>query len=223
MLKQQNINNLIDIFKAFSNSENAFFMSKYMKENFIYFGIKTPLRREITIDWISSIKKNHSEQIPIIAKELWLLEEREFQYVALELLFFHIKKVSVDFIDDIEWFITKKSWWDTVDMLSVHVAGKYFQKYPNETIEKVMIWNKSKNMWLNRAAILFQLKYKQDIDLDLLEKIILTHAESKEFFIQKAIGWMLREHSKRDSKFVWDFLDSHKLKPLCIREASKYL
>ena len=58
-------------------------------------------------------------------------------------------------------------------------------------------WMESDNIWLNRISIIFQLKYKEKTDTKFLEKAILTNANTDEFFINKAIGWALREYSKQ--------------------------
>ena len=85
--------------------------------------------------------------------------------------------------------------------------------------------SKDENMWLRRIAILHQLKFKEDTDEKLLEEIIKNNFGSKEFFINKAIGWILREYSKTNNIWVRNFLDEYKdvLSPLSIREGSKIL
>ena len=89
--------------------------------------------------------------------------------------------------------------------------------------EKIMLeWSQSDNMWTNRSAILHQLKFKQQTDAELLFKIIKQHTDSKEFFIQKAIGWALREYAKTSPDVVKVFVEEHSLKPLSKREALKH-
>ena len=96
-------------------------------------------------------------------------------------------------------------------------------KIDREYGEKVMLeWSKSDNMWTNRSAILHQLKFKQETNTDLLFEIIKQHSSSKEFFIQKAIGWVLREYAKTNPDLVKEFVEGHPLKPLSKREALKH-
>ena len=83
-------------------------------------------------------------------------------------------------------------------------------------------WSLSDNMWTNRSAILHQLKFKQETDADLLFRIIQQHSTSNEFFIQKSIGWALREYAKTDPDLVMSFVEKHPLKPLSKREALKH-
>jgi 3-methyladenine DNA glycosylase AlkD len=70
---------------------------------------------------------------------------------------------------------------------------------------------------------LFQLKYKKTLDTSLLTAIILQNSDSNEFFINKAIGWILREYSKTNPKWVKNFIESYALHPLSVREGCKYL
>ena len=122
-----------------------------------------------------------------------------------------------------EQLITKKSWWDTVDMLAQKQVGWIAKNHPEvieETIEK---WSVSDHLWLRRSAILFQLKYKENTNEELLYRYIIINAESEDFFIQKAIGWALREYSKTNPQSVRDFIANHQLAKLSVREGSKYI
>jgi len=122
-----------------------------------------------------------------------------------------------------EWLIINKSWWDTVDSLASNCVGTYFRFYPEKIEYYNSKWITSDNMWLNRTAIIFQLKYKKDTDFELLKNNIRHHSHQREFFIKKAIGWSLREYSKVNPSAVIKFIDENELQNLSIREASKYL
>jgi 3-methyladenine DNA glycosylase AlkD len=122
-----------------------------------------------------------------------------------------------------EQLITTKSWWDTVDAIAPKAVGKIADKFPEVVPETIDGWATHDYMWLKRAAILFQLKYKQKTDEELLYQYIRQNAASKEFFIQKAIGWALREYSKTNPASVKKFIEGQPLAPLSVREGSKYL
>ena len=108
-------------------------------------------------------------------------------------------------------------------MLAQHPVGTIALNYPEVIPETIIDWAQSENMWLRRTAILFQLKYKENTDEELLSEIIKQNAGSKEFFIQKAIGWALREYSKTNPESVKKFIAENKLPKLSQREGSKYL
>ena len=117
--------------------------------------------------------------------------------------------------------IVHKSWWDTVDATAKYV-GVFFKKHPHLTKPTTLRWITSDNRWLQRMAIIFQLAYKKETDVDLLFEYVLRKADSEEFFIQKAIGWALRQYAKIDAAEVKRFVEVTDLKPLSKREALKH-
>jgi 3-methyladenine DNA glycosylase AlkD len=211
------IESLIALFRENANEDQAIPMNAYMKNNFIHLGIKTPLRRELLKTFL---KENPLEKEWISI--LWELPEREYQIAAVDMLALIRKKLTAEDLPLVERLITTKSWWDTVDALAAHIAGEIFRKDEAARRDYVMQWNESDNMWLNRTAILHQLTYKTRTDEDLLYRCVLRHAESNEFFHQKAIGWALRTYAKVNPGSVLEFVESHKLKPLSRREALKH-
>ena len=122
-----------------------------------------------------------------------------------------------------EYMIRKKSWWDTVDFIATKLVGELFKKYPQQRKIKTGKWLESGNIWLQRTAILFQLKYKKDTDIKHLFETINRTKDIHIFFIEKAIGWALREYSKTDAEAVLNFVENTKLAPLSHREALKWL
>ena len=210
----------VEMSKAVNQTESVA-MAAYMKNKFPFLGIKQPLRKAVSKSILKELAQLPPNRFKFIVKHLWNLPEREFQYCATDFLEFCIKKWDEDFIETIEWLIVNKSWWDTVDLIAAHFAGGYFKRFPENRIDIVQKWNNSENMWLNRTAILFQLGYKKETDVALLFKIILKHKSSNEFFIQKAIGWALRQYSYTDTNAVIDFVEKSDLKPLSRREALK--
>lgn len=116
-----------------------------------------------------------------------------------------------------------KPWWDTIDSVDKTI-GHIALNYP-EVNETLVEWSVSDSIWLRRIAIDHQRLRKEQTDTELLEKIIEANLEDTEFFINKAIGWSLRDYSKTDPNWVRDFVNRHRdrMAPLSIREASKYL
>ena len=206
-----------------ADTENAFSMKKYMKGQFEFYGIKSPVRKEISKVFLKTYGYPVSEEIESIVKDTWDLPQRELQYFTMEMLGRLVKKGAPDRIELYEYLITNKSWWDTVDYIASNLVGVHFQKYPEQILPRTKSWMDSGNIWLHRTALLFQLKYKKDTDLNLLSEYINQLKGSKEFFINKAIGWMLREYSKTDADWVIDFVNTNELAPLSKREALKWL
>ncbi|CAJ1953588.1 unnamed protein product [Cylindrotheca closterium] len=206
------------------NKQKGAEMKKYLKDHFSCLGIQRPARNTIQKPWLAVIKADFQVDPWDLAWELWEQEHREFQHVAIDYMkTFPKKSYKKDDHIKIERFITSKSWWDTVDFLASHVAGNYFQNCP-EMIESVITkWRHSDDMWLNRTSLLFQLRYKETTDFELLKGLVLQYLEVKEFFIQKAIGWSLRQYSRTNPDAVRDFIADLELSTVARREAIKYI
>jgi len=214
---------LVKSFKANTNPANAEPMAKYMKNHFPYLGIKTPLRKELFRDFIKENGLPEISNLKQIILDLWDLPEREYQYIAIGLLRKFSKKWDEDFIDLFETLIITKSWWDSVDGLASWMIGTHFKRFPHLRDKYIDKWMRSGNMWLQRTCLLFQLGYKEKTDEMLMGSIIMALNGSKEFFINKAIGWILREYSKTDGQAVINFVENNDLSNLSKREALKWL
>jgi 3-methyladenine DNA glycosylase AlkD len=209
-------------FKQNKNPENAFAMAKYMKNNFPFFGIKTEERRRIFKEIWKENKEEVSANARAIALGLYSKPEREFQYCAIEILIKELKgNYKKEDIHLIEKLLINNSWWDSVDTIAKYILGQYLTEFQLETKKVIERFSTAENMWLNRSVILFQLGYKQKTSADLLFSECLKHSHSKEFFIQKAIGWALREYAKSNPEDVQEFVKTNTLKPLSKKEALK--
>jgi 3-methyladenine DNA glycosylase AlkD len=199
-------------------------MAKYMKNNFSFLGIKTPERKVLNKEFFKEYGLPDNSNFKTIIEELWAQPEREFHYLALVILEKFVKKAPKEQIDFYEHLAVRNSWWDSIDYIAPHHMGIHFKIYP-ELIESYVIrWAESENIWLKRCAILFQLKYKADTDLKLLYRIIDITKDTGEFFVNKAIGWILREYSKTDAEEIIRYVDKHpELSPLTKREAMKVI
>jgi len=215
--------NLKALFEKNSDPSQAAPMKKYMRDQFDYLGIKTPQSKMLMKEFIGKQGLPPIEELDTILRDLWALPQREFQYVAMNLLDRFEKKLPANFIITLEYLIVTKSWWDTVDTLASHPVGTHFQRYPAVKKKYLAKWRKSKNLWLRRTAILFQLGYKKETDFNLLCEIIRENLGSDEFFINKAIGWALRQYAYTDAKAVKKFVKATDLHPLSRREAMKHL
>jgi 3-methyladenine DNA glycosylase AlkD len=215
------VEDLYELFKFAGNPELAKGAEVYMKNQFKFFGIYTNERRTLSNTYIKEVGLLSSKELVKTVKELYNQPYREFQYVAMELIAFHKKQWTEDIIKLAEFCITHKSWWDTVDNIASLILTDYFKKYPHQINSVTSIWNNSSNMWLQRSSIMFQKAFKKETNTQLLSKYILNCNHSKEFFIQKAIGWALREYSKTNPLWVKNFVANNTLAPLSKREALK--
>lgn len=222
-----NIHELIDILakelNLLSDQNRSLGAAAYMKHKFVFIGVDATTRKNIQKDWFKLINDHFHLRWEIIT-ELWLKEEREYHYVAIDWINSWNKKYleEVD-IEKLEWLLTNHSWWDSVDAIASNVLGTYFQKFPTKIHEVISIWRDSDNFWLQRSCLIFQLKYRGNVNFELLKSLIIQFMPNKEFFIQKAIGWSLRQYSKFNSSEVKLFVEEVNLQGLARREATKYI
>ena len=210
-------------FKRQGNPSIATEQKAYMRDQFEFFGIKATDRRQVQKPFLVKEHLPPKEELPDLVKALWKQPQREFHLFSQELVFKYIKKFDKEDMSLLEHMVTHQSWWDTVDYIAVHLMGNYFKKFPDERRTYVDKWLDSGNMWLRRCALLFQLKYKTDLDTELLVHVIQPLLGSKEFFINKAIGWVLREYSKTDPEWVEDFVYHTELHSLSRKEALRII
>ncbi len=200
-------------------------MKAYLKNKFELFGAKGPVQKAVFKKIWNTAKEDILKNWKALVYLLWEAEEREHQYFAMEIIRKVEKKLTIDDLDDVEYWITHKSWWDTVDFLASHAVGSIL-KDDRFLMESVSArYFKSENLWLMRTAIIFQLFYKHNTHEFLLFALIDDTKGSKEFFINKASGWALRQYSKVNPAAVKEFIESRRseLSNLTIKEGSKYL
>lgn len=221
MKKEWDSKGIIERFEANRNEEFAVPMAAYMRNQFAFLGIKTPLRKELLKEQFLEYQLPEPEELKTEVWKLYELQEREYQYAAIALLEKMAKHLSVDDLPFLRQLIESKSWWDSVDSIAPRAVGHVVRTERRDGAAVMLEWAQTDNMWTNRAAILHQLKYKQETDTAVLQRIILQHAASHEFFIQKSIGWALREYAKTDAQWVRSFVSENALMPLSRREALK--
>ena len=216
---------LLDLINDLEENRNELLaesMSKYMQDKFRFLGVRGASRTEIYKKYFPEARKSKAIDWDFI-ENCWKKEEREFQYVVVYYLKAMQKFLKREDISRLKYLIVTKSWWDTVDLLAKVVGSLVICI---EGYDQIMLeWSKDNNMWLKRVAILYQLSLKEKVDEIILDKILVNNLGDIEFFINKAIGWALRDYSKYNPEWVKEFIRKNKdnMANLSIREASKYI
>ena len=216
------LSDLINDFEKNSNELLAESMEKYMQDKFRFLGIRGGTRTEIYKKYFPDARKTKTIDWDFVER-CWNKEEREFQYAVVYYLKAIQRFLKREDISRLKYLIVTKSWWDTVDLLA-KVVGSLVLRI--EGYDQIMLeWSKDSNIWLRRVAILYQLSLKDKVDEQILDNILVNNLGNSEFFINKAIGWALRDYSKFNPEWVREFIKENKanMTNLSIREASKYL
>lgn len=211
-----------DGFIQLADPEKAVLLAKYMRNQFEFFGLQAPERKSVYKDFLKSEKKKKVIDWDLLNKA-WNDENREFQYFVCDYLIAMKKFVDFEDIPNVEKFVRTKQWWDTIDAL-IKVYGDVGLR--DERMNSLMLkWSTDSDFWVRRLSIEHQLLRKEKMNTDLLDKILQNNLSSDEFFINKAIGWALRDYSKTDPNWVKAFIEEHKnqMATLSIKEGSKYL
>ena len=211
---------------SYSNPTRAKAMAAYMKHHhFKFAGISAPNRTNLLRPIWQDHKLTIKEDIKNIVNELWQLEYREYQMIAMELMGKCKKQFQINDLEFVQKLITTKSWWDSVDFLASNMVGTILKPYPDWAEKSAKEMMSSDHMWLQRTVLIFQLKYKEEVNGVLLYQLIQQTKGSTEFFINKASGWALRQYSKFDPASVTQFIkqNKHWLSKLTVKEGSKYL
>lgn len=183
-------------------------MSAYMRGQFPFLGIPTPARRQAVKGILRPMKQlDHA-----LITACFQASEREYQYVACD----HIRRTGISDLELARSLVQHKPWWDTVDALAKPIGA-------NHDDEAMRAWAVDEDIWIRRVAIIHQLGRKDQSDRGLLAWIITQNLGSQEFFINKAIGWALRDLARHDPDWVRVFVDATELAPLSRREALKNL
>lgn len=216
--------NFQEIFTQFAKLQNPTKspkMEAYMRNQFAFLGISAPERNTFEREIFQHLDKKIINWNLVF--EAWENPYRESQYLAISYLKKMKKHLTFDDIPHLKRLITTKSWWDTIDSLD-KIVGAIALRFP-KTNAVLLEWSVDENFWLRRIAIDHQILRKGKTNTELLETILVNNFGSKEFFINKAIGWALRDFSKTNPLWVRNFLEkySSEMSALSIREASKYI
>jgi 3-methyladenine DNA glycosylase AlkD len=114
--------------------------------------------------------------------------------------------------------------WDTLDWIAAKLISPLVRQH-REFEAELIKWSADDNFWVRRAALLAHLHHKEETNTDLLGQTILRLCHEKEFFIRKAIGWVLRDYAYTDPAWVRAFVAAHEteLSGLSRREALKQI
>jgi 3-methyladenine DNA glycosylase AlkD len=199
-------------------------MAAYMKDRFVFLGVASPERKRASKSFVAAGRAASAAQLLDAADACWAQPEREFQYTAVELLRRWVTTLDAGSVCRIERLIREKSWWDTVDAIAAHVIGPLVAKYPALTVT-MDAWVDDPDIWIARTAVLHQLTYGADTDLDRLFDFVDRRCSDTEFFMRKACGWALRNAARQHPEAVRAYVleRGDRLSGLTRREALEHL
>lgn len=206
----------VEALAPLADAEHARAQQAYMKDVAPFLGMYTADRRAALRAAGRGLPPLDEGGLAQYARRMWARREREYQYCACDLLARQQRVLSAAFVrDPLERLLTTKPWWDTVDALGA-VITPVVARNP-ELVDLMWQWLRSDDRWLVRAAIGHQRGRKTDTDLALLYAMCDRVADDREFFVAKAVGWVLRDAAALDPDGVAAFLDAHPALPTVAR------
>lgn len=212
------------IFEANRDRNNASKQKAYLKNQFEFLGLAKPIRAKLELDFVKSTKLLVKDEIIDLCFELANLDYREYLYTSQMVLQANYKKFDYDDILNLVEITRHNQWWENTDGFQSFLK-KWFKLNPQYIAPFVLGFYRDENLWVRRLAIIAQLGMKELTDFSVMQRAICYNFTDNQFFIQKAIGWALRDYSKTNSVDVQQFIENNndKLSALAIREGSKYL
>jgi 3-methyladenine DNA glycosylase AlkD len=201
-------------------------MQAYMKSAMPYRGVSAPALKQLCRNAFTTYPLDTAAAWSGVVLELWREAKfREERYAAVLLTQARPYRefLTLSSVPMLEEMIVTGAWWDFVDTLAGDNLGEILRAEPRRMKPLMRRWARDADMWKRRSAILSQLKFKRDTDLQLLYDCIEPNLPHKDFFIRKAIGWALRQYAWTDPKEVRRYVKANKdrLSPLSVREALK--
>ncbi len=204
-----------------ANPVRAAEMRAYLRDQFPFLGIPTPARRAA----LKPLLKVDFDQKSLLtaADQLWYLPEREYRYVAIDLLARHVRRLDLDVVAPLLVLAQRDPWWETVDGLAGIVgdvirAARSSDPDAQATMDAAL---RHDCLWVRRIVMIHQLGWRLETDTTRLFGYAETLAPERDFFIRKAIGWALRDYARWQPQAVREFVAAMggRLSPLSVREA----
>ena len=209
-----------------ADPEKAPQMQAYMKSAMPYRGVSAPLLKRLCRECFTAHPLASASEWQRVVLELWrraAFREERYAGVLLTQARAYRDFQTFSSVPMLEEMIDTGAWWDFVDTLAGHNLGDILRAEPRRMSRLMRRWARDADMWKRRSAILCQLGFKRDTDLELLYDCIEPNLAHRDFFIRKAIGWALRQYAWTDPKEVRRYVKANRdrLSLLSVREALK--
>lgn len=213
-------------FAAAGDPERAAYEKGYHKSDLRFHGVDAKTIRTAAADFKRAHRDLSREDLLALVTALWETTWFDLRSVGLELLQRYNRRLQADDIDLLEDLLRRSRGWAHVDWLSTSIVGPLVEREP-ALLARLDTWSEDEDFWVRRAAMLVLLKplRRGEGEFERFARYASNMVEEREFFIRKAIGWILREVSKKRPKLAYAFLSEHvdRVSGLTLREGSKYL
>jgi 3-methyladenine DNA glycosylase AlkD len=212
--------------QAAGTADRAAGEKRYLKSDLDFLGATVPQVRRQALIWLRAYPDLELDQLRRLVQALWRRRVHELRSFGIELLVGRVDLLTAGDLQLVEWILNRANTWAHVDPVAVQIAGPLVERHPH-LAGALDRWASDDNFWLRRSALLAHLLPLRHGagDWDRFVRYAGQMLEEKEFFVRKAIGWVLREAAKKTPQRVVEFLsvNLHRISGLSLREAIKPL
>ena len=213
--------------RAVGDEERSRGAKAYLKSDLEFIGVTAKPLRKVALDFLDRHPGFDGAWLKELAVVLWQQPVFELKAVAVALFERNVQLLEVADLELVERLLRRSHTWALVDWLCTKVAAPLVERDPAVTEATLRRWSIDDDFWIRRASMLAQLPALRagGGDFELFASLASSMVDEKEFFIRKAIGWVLRDVSKKRPGLAYSFLLEHldKVSGLTFREGSKYL
>jgi len=213
--------------RAVGNEERAVRVKAYLKSDLDFLGVAAQPLRAVARTFLADHSEIDRDALLRLVQALWQRPVFDLKAVAVALLERRSNVLASSDVELVEYLLRRSHTWALVDWLCTKVAAPVVEREPEMTAAVLKRWSRDEDFWIRRASMLAQLPALRAGagDFELFASFASGMVGEKEFFIRKAIGWVLRDLSKKRPNLAFDFLLDHvsEVSGLTLREGSKYL
>jgi 3-methyladenine DNA glycosylase AlkD len=213
--------------RAASDPERAAGAKAYLKSDLEFLGVAAQPLRAVARAFLAAHPEIDRAGLIALVRTLWKRPIYDFRAMAVALLERRTKDLVTDDLDLVEDLLRRSHTWALVDWLCTKVAAPLVEADPKSAAAVLRRWSRDEDFWIRRSSLLAQLPALRagGGDFDLFASFAAGMVEEKEFFIRKAIGWVLRDVSRKHPELTYGFLSDHihEVSGLTLREGAKYL
>ena len=212
--------------RAAGTPERAAKEKQYLKSDLEFLGASMPAIQKVA----KAVHREHprlsADEVTALAVELWARPIHELRATAVDLLTRYTGTLRVGDVALVERMLREARTWALVDNLAINVTGRLVERFP-ELAETLDGWAGDDDFWLRRSAMLALLRPLRAGagDFDRFARYADAMLDEKEFFVRKAIGWVLRDTGRKRPELVYEWVKprTHRASGVTMREAVKPL
>ncbi len=211
-------------FRAIGNEERATNEKRYLKSDLEFYGVPVPVLRQTAKQFQRAHANLPRDELLALVRALWDDPHHELRMLGIALLERYRDRLTAADMTFTETLLRRSNTWAQADWLATKIAGSLVARFPGAR-RALPTWARDENLWVRRSSLLALNPRRRPDDFELFARLAITMLDEREFFIRKAIGWVLRETSKSHPDLVHGFLTGHidEVSGLTLRQGSKYL